>query len=102
MFELLSYTPSGGSWTRNLLPDSWKGGSGGNSQYWGPGTGGDPYDPPTQSIPLARLGNPWAPGKHGNYMQTYNWYAKGYTRGPGGIHTNHSNALPCPKEGGIC
>jgi len=28
----LGYTPSSGSWTRNLLPDGWKNGSGGNSQ----------------------------------------------------------------------
>lgn len=41
MFQLLAVSHSGGSWTRNLLPDSWKDGSGGNSQYWGPGTGGD-------------------------------------------------------------
>ena len=37
MFEVLiltglGYTPSSGSWTRNLLPDGWKNGSGGNSQ----------------------------------------------------------------------
>jgi len=37
MFEIvlltgLGYTPSSGSWTRNLLPDGWKNGSGGNSQ----------------------------------------------------------------------
>ena len=37
MFEILllsqlGYTPSSGSWTRNMLPDGWKNGSGGNSQ----------------------------------------------------------------------
>jgi hypothetical protein len=41
MFELLGLSSSSGSWTRNLLPDGWKNGSGGNSQYWGPGTAGD-------------------------------------------------------------
>jgi hypothetical protein len=41
MFQLLAVSHSEGSWTRNLLPDGWKEGSGGNSQYWGPGTAGD-------------------------------------------------------------
>ena len=41
MFALLAYSASGGSWTRNLLPDGWKDGSGGNSEYWGAGTSGD-------------------------------------------------------------
>jgi hypothetical protein len=38
---LLVYSPQGGSWTRNLMPDSWLNGSGGNSEYTGPGTAGD-------------------------------------------------------------
>merc|ERR1712216_831780 len=67
LFSGLGYTPSSGSWTRNLLPDGWKNGSGGNSQYWGPGTSGDPYDPSTASIPLARIQNKNAPGGKGGY-----------------------------------
>eukprot|EP00286_Rhodomonas_abbreviata_P025989 CAMPEP_0181292502 /NCGR_PEP_ID=MMETSP1101-20121128/2539_1 /TAXON_ID=46948 /ORGANISM="Rhodomonas abbreviata, Strain Caron Lab Isolate" /LENGTH=99 /DNA_ID=CAMNT_0023396973 /DNA_START=9 /DNA_END=308 /DNA_ORIENTATION=+ len=99
MFQLLQYSASSGSWTRNLLPDGWKNGSGGNSQYWGAGTAGDPYDPSSASIPLARIANPNAPGGHGGYMQTNDFYAKGYHRGPAGIH---SSGLPCPNLGGIC
>ena len=99
LFSGLGYTPSSGSWTRNLLPDGWKNGSGGNSQYWGPGTSGDPYDPSTASIPLARIQNKNAPGGKGGYMQTNNTYAVSYRRGPAGVRVS---SLPCEAEGGIC
>uniref|UniRef100_A0A7S0VBT5 Uncharacterized protein n=1 Tax=Hemiselmis tepida TaxID=464990 RepID=A0A7S0VBT5_9CRYP len=100
MFQLLIVSHSGGSWTRNLLPDWWKNGSGGNSQYTGPGTSGDLWDSPTESIPLARVANPYSPTGGGNYMQGSEAYAKGYRRGPGGIHVD--SRLPCPATGGIC